>query len=111
MFNSSSTLITLDFYQKYRPQASQKELVNAGRISTILLVLFSLLGYRSFKIMPFSNQLFLYLQSIQAYISPPIAAVFLLGIFIKRLKWAWGDGCSHIWFCDWFVAFSVRNVL
>lgn len=86
MFNSSSTLITLDFYQKYRPQASQKELVNAGRISTILLVLFSLLWIPVIQSGALSNQLFLYLQSIQAYISPPIAAVFLLGIFIKRLN-------------------------
>ncbi|QQS29599.1 MAG: sodium:solute symporter [Sphingobacteriales bacterium] len=86
MFNSSSTLITLDFYQKFRPNAGQKELVNAGRISTMLLVLFSLLWIPVIQSGALSNQLFLYLQSIQAYISPPIAAVFLLGIFIKRLN-------------------------
>jgi SSS family solute:Na+ symporter len=33
-----------------------------------------------------SGELYKYLQSVQAYISPPIAAVFLLGIFMKRLN-------------------------
>ena len=33
-----------------------------------------------------SSQLYVYLQSVQAYISPPIAAVFLLGIFWRRVN-------------------------
>ena len=32
-----------------------------------------------------SAQLYVYLQSVQAYISPPIAAVFLLGVFLGRV--------------------------
>lgn len=86
MFNSSSTLITLDFYKKYRPKATDRELVSVGRISTVLLVLISLLWVPVIQSGALSDQLFLYLQSVQAYISPPIAAVFLLGLFIKRLN-------------------------
>lgn len=84
VFNSCSTLITLDLYKKMRPTASEKQLVYVGQIATVFLVGFGLLWIPFMKY--FSNQLFLYLQSVQAYISPPIAAVFLFGIFWKRLN-------------------------
>ncbi len=84
VFNSCSTLITLDLYKKARPQATEKRLVLVGQFATALLVIFGLLWIPFMKY--FSNQLFLYLQSVQAYISPPIAAVFLFGIFFKRLN-------------------------
>ena len=41
-FNSSSTLLTIDFYQKYKPKATQKDLVRFGRIATVVLVVVSL---------------------------------------------------------------------
>lgn len=84
VFNSASTLVTLDFYKKIRPQASEDQLVNFGRIATGIMVLLGLLW------VPFihyiSNQLYIYLQSVQAYISPPIAACFVLGILWPRLN-------------------------
>lgn len=84
VFNSCSTLITLDLYKKMRPNATERQLVTIGQGATVLLVGFGLLWIPFMKY--FSNQLFLYLQSVQAYISPPIAAVFLFGIFWKRLN-------------------------
>jgi SSS family solute:Na+ symporter len=84
VFNSSSTLFTMDFYKKLRPAASEKRLVFVGRVATTLMVILGLLW------IPFMNrissQLYVYLQSVQAYISPPIAAVFLLGVFWKRVN-------------------------
>src|SRR5262252_2931921 len=84
VFNSASTLVTLDFYKKIRPQASENQLVNFGRIATGIMVLLGLLW------VPFihyiSSQLYIYLQSVQAYISPPIAACFVLGILWPRLN-------------------------
>ena len=84
VFNSASTLVTLDFYKKIRPQASEGQLVNFGRIATGIMVLLGLLW------VPFihyiSSQLYIYLQSVQAYISPPIAACFVLGILWPRLN-------------------------
>lgn len=84
VFNSSSTIFTMDFYKKIRPAASDRHLINVGRVATIVMVGLSLLW------IPFmdriSSQLWIYLQSVQAYISPPIAAVFLLGVFWKRLN-------------------------
>ena len=81
-FNSSSTLLTIDFYQKFKPKASEKDLVRFGRMATIILVLLSL-GWIPFMESLMGGGIFHYLQSVQAYISPPIAAVFLLGLFFK----------------------------
>ena len=84
-FNSSSTLLTIDFYQKYRPNATEEDLVKFGRIATIVLVVVSL-GWIPFMNALMGGGIFHYLQSIQAYISPPIAAVFLLGLFYKWIN-------------------------
>lgn len=84
VFNSSSTIFTMDFYKKFKPEASERELVNVGRVATVLMVLLGLAW------IPFigriSSQLWIYLQSVQAYVSPPIAAVFLFGLFWKRIN-------------------------
>ncbi|MBI3951953.1 MAG: sodium/solute symporter [Acidobacteria bacterium] len=82
VFNSSSTIFTIDFYHKMRPSASERELVHVGRLATIIIVVLGLLWIPFMKYI--SNQLYVYLQSVQAYISPPIAAVFLIGVFWKR---------------------------
>lgn len=84
VFNSCSTLITWDVYKKMNPGASERRLVWVGRLSTVALVVLGLAW------IPFveaaEGGLYVYIQSIQAYISPPIAAVFLLGLFWSRLN-------------------------
>lgn len=84
VFNSTSTLITWDIYKKLQPAASERKLVWVGRVATTTLVVFGLLW------IPFmqriSGQLYQYLQSVQAYIAPPITAVFLLGLLWSRLN-------------------------
>ena len=84
-FNSSSTLLTIDFYQKYRPNATQKDLVRFGQLATVVLVIVSL-GWIPFMKSLMGGGIFHYLQSVQAYISPPIAAVFLFGLFYKWIN-------------------------
>src|SRR5579863_5725969 len=84
VFNSASTLVTLDFYKKIRPEASEGQLVNFGRIATGVMVLLGLLWVPFIHLI--SSQLYIYLQSVQAYISPPIAACFVLGILWPRLN-------------------------
>lgn len=84
-FNSSSTLFTIDFYKQARPQAPEKELVWVGQIATVVLVLISL-GWIPFMKTLMGGGIFHYLQSIQAYISPPIAAVFLFGLYYKWIN-------------------------
>ena len=84
VFNSASTLVTLDFYKKIRPDASEARLVNMGRIATGVMVLLGLLWVPFIHLI--SSQLYIYLQSVQAYISPPIASCFVLGILWTRLN-------------------------
>jgi len=84
VFNSTSTLITLDVYKKLRPEASEARLVWVGRLSTAVLVGFGLLWIPLMQLI--SGQLYQYIQSVQAYIAPPIAAVFLLGVLWQRVN-------------------------
>jgi SSS family solute:Na+ symporter len=84
VFNSCSTLFTIDVYKKLRPETPEKRLINIGRIATTIVVI---LGIAWIPIMQgISLTLYEYLQSVQAYIAPPITAVFLLGIFFKRIN-------------------------
>ena len=82
VFNSCATLITWDVYRELRPKASDRQLVLVGQASTAVLVGLGLLWIPLMRLI--SGQLYQYLQSVQAYISPPIAAVFLLGVFWRR---------------------------
>jgi SSS family solute:Na+ symporter len=84
VFNSCSTVITWDLYRKWRPEASEKHLVRVGQSATVVLVICGLLWIPLMA--NISDELYKYLQSVQAYISPPIAAVFLLGVTMKRLN-------------------------
>jgi SSS family solute:Na+ symporter len=84
VFNSASTLVTLDFYKKIRPESSERQLVTFGRVATGGMVLLGLLWVPFIHLL--SAQLYIYLQSVQAYISPPIAACFIFGILWPRLN-------------------------
>lgn len=84
VFNSCSTLFTVDVYKKLKPETSEKDLLRIGRIATAIVVV---LGIAWIPIMQnISGVLYEYLQSVQSYIAPPITAVFLLGIFYKRIN-------------------------
>lgn len=86
VFNSASTLVTLDFYKKLRPHVDERSLVLFGRVMTGVMVLLGLAWVPFIHLI--SSQLYVYLQSVQAYISPPIAACFVLGILWPRLNGA-----------------------
>jgi len=82
LFNSSATLFTVDFYQKYRPLAPEKELVRVGRIATTVVVVLGVLWIPVMK--GLGKVLYAYLQDVQSLLAPGIAAVFLLGIASKK---------------------------
>ena len=86
-FNASSTLFTMDLYQKLRPKSSQHELVWMGRVATAAMVLVALLWI---PVIEGARGLYEYLQSVQGYLAPPIFTVFFFGIFHKRLN---AKGC------------------
>lgn len=83
VFNASSTLFTMDFYSKFRPDASEEHLVWMGRLATVVMVLIGLLWI---PVIQGSRGLYDYLQGVQAYLAPPIFVVFFFGIFFKRLN-------------------------
>jgi SSS family solute:Na+ symporter len=85
MFNSTSTLLTIDIYKKIKPDANERTTVNFGRITTAIMVLLGLLWIPFIGLLS-DNRMYVYLQSVQAYVSPPIAACFLFGIFWKRVN-------------------------
>jgi SSS family solute:Na+ symporter len=104
VFNSASTMVTLDFYQKVRPAASERELVNFGRTATGAMVVLGLLWVPFIHLL--SSQLYIYLQSVQAYVSPPIAVCFIFGILWPRMN---GTGAISSLLTG-FVMGSVRFV-
>jgi SSS family solute:Na+ symporter len=81
VFNACSTLFTVDLYQKWRPQASQKQLVRTGRLATIACVV---LGLAWIPVIRGAHGLYGYLQAVQSYLAPPIFVVFFLGVFWRR---------------------------
>src|SRR5690349_8904022 len=105
VFNSASTLVTLDFYKKIKPDATERQLVGFGRVMTGVMVVLGLAWVPFIHLI--SSQLYIYLQSVQGYISPPIAACFILGILWPRLN-AQGAISSLL---SGFVLGSVRFVL
>nr|XP_033702494.1 sodium/glucose cotransporter 5 isoform X2 [Tursiops truncatus] len=100
IFNSSSTLFTMDIWKWLRPRARERELLLVGRSAphraplTLLLthpprlVTVVLIGV-SVAWIPVlqgsnSGQLFIYMQSVTSSLAPPVTAVFVLGIFWRR---------------------------
>ncbi len=85
LFNSCASLFTVDIYEKIKPNQSEKHLVTVGRFATSIIVL---LGMAWIPVMykVAGGGLYIYLQSVQGYLAPPITAVFLLGLFWKRIN-------------------------
>src|SRR5580700_6826995 len=89
VFNACSTLFTVDLYQKWRPKASQRELVRTGRMATGIMVVIALAWIPVIKN---AHGLYTYLQAVQGYLAPPIFVVFFFGVFFKRL-----NGAGALW--------------
>jgi SSS family solute:Na+ symporter len=87
VFNACSTLFTVDLYSKWKPQASQHQIVRTGRIATAVMVFIALMWI---PVIQGARGLYNYLQSVQSYLAPPIFVVFFFGVFWKRLN---AKGC------------------
>ena len=87
VFNACSTLFTMDFYSRLKPNASQQQLVWIGRVATAVMVVIGLLWI---PVIQGGRGLYDYLQGVQSYLAPPIFVVFFLGVFNKRLN---AKGC------------------
>ena len=82
VFNVTATLFTNDFYKVKHPTASERELVLVGRLATAVIVFTAILSIPMIRII--SSQMYIYLQGLQAFISPPIVVIFLMGLLLKK---------------------------
>ncbi len=87
VFNACSTLFTVDLYQKYRPAATQTQIVRTGRTATTIMVIIALAWI---PVVQGAHSLYDYLQAVQGYLAPPIFVVFFFGVFWHRLN---AKGC------------------
>jgi len=85
LFNSVSTLFTVDVYQKLKPDTPQRQLVTIGRITTVCMTALGLIWVPIMKAIA-GGGLYQYIQSVQSFLAPPIVAVFLLGLCWKRMN-------------------------
>lgn len=97
VFHASSTLFTMDLYNKLKPQATEKELVMMGRVAVVVMIIIGLLWI---PVIQGSRGLYDYLQGVQAYLAPPIFVVFFMGIYNKRLN---KQGCLAALFTGIFL--------
>jgi solute:Na+ symporter, SSS family len=87
VFNACSTLFTVDLYTKWKPAATQHQIVRTGRTATVVMVLIALAWI---PVVKGAHGLYEYLQAVQGYLAPPIFVVFFFGVFFKRLN---AKGC------------------
>ncbi|MDZ7271683.1 MAG: sodium:solute symporter [candidate division KSB1 bacterium] len=83
VFNASATLFTIDFYSRFRPEASQRHLVWVGRMATTVMVV---IGLFWIPVIRGGKGLYDYLQGVQSYLAPPIFVVFFMGVFWRRMN-------------------------
>lgn len=79
--NSSATLVSVDIVKRNNPQVSDKSQVRIGRWTAFLVMVAAILW--SPMIEKFTS-IFDAINEILARLSPPIACVFILGVFWKR---------------------------
>ncbi|NXA38362.1 SC5AA protein, partial [Eudromia elegans] len=83
VFNSSSTLFTMDIWRRLRPAASERELLLVGRAVTVALVALSVVWIPVLQSSS-GGQLYVYIQAVTSCLAPPVTAVFLLAVFWPR---------------------------
>nr|CAH0112056.1 unnamed protein product [Daphnia galeata] len=83
IFNSSSTIFTMDIWTRIRKNPSDIELLIVGRLFVLVLVAVSILWIPVIQASQ-GGQLFVYIQNITSYLAPPVCAVYLLAFFVPR---------------------------
>lgn len=83
IFNSSSTIFTIDIWTRLRPKAKERELMVVGRVFILMLVAFSVFWISIIQA-SHGGRLVDYIHSMTSYLSPPLCAVFLLAVTWPR---------------------------
>ncbi|KAK2151177.1 hypothetical protein LSH36_373g02076 [Paralvinella palmiformis] len=85
IFNSSSTVFTIDIWKKIRRNAKDTELMIVSRLCVIVLVGISIAWIPVIQVSQ-GSQLFVYIQQITSYLSPPVCAVYMLALLSHRVN-------------------------
>jgi len=84
LLNSASSIFTMDLYKRHlRKNASPKEIVTVGRITTTIFMLLGCI-IAPFLASPKFGGIFKYIQMFQGFISPGIVTVFVFGLIVKK---------------------------
>ncbi len=99
--NAAASLLTMDFIRPLRPDISGRRLLGVGRALTAVLILVA--AFYAPLIAQFGS-LFQYFQATLSYIVPPIVAVYLGGLFWRRLS---GGGAFWAIICGLTVGIAL----
>ncbi|MDE6151539.1 MAG: sodium/solute symporter [Prevotella sp.] len=87
MFNSTSTLFTMDIYKQFiNKNASERQLVTVGRITSVCALLIALIAV--YPLMGGIDQAFQFIQEYSAFVYPGVVVIFGLGLLWKRASGA-----------------------
>ena len=93
MFNSTSTLFTMDIYKQFiNKNASEKKLVNVGRMTSISALIIALIAV--YPLMGGIDQAFQFIQEYSAFVYPGVVVIFGLGLLWKRASGAAAVVCA-----------------
>lgn len=79
--NASSTLITMDFVRRWRPDLPDRTLVKISRYTTIVVAILAVSWAPQIERF---GSLWQYVQGVLAYVVPPVTALYLVGLFWPR---------------------------
>jgi solute:Na+ symporter, SSS family len=108
MFNSASSLITMDVIKVLKPTLTDRQLVRAGRLSTAGLMVFAVAWAPQLH---WFASLWQYLQAVLAYTVPPVVAVFVVGLFWKGATANGAAAALRIGFLVGLALFLINVVL
>ena len=108
LFNSSAALFTVDVYEKLRPGQSERHLLTVGRVATVVVVGCGMVWIPVMARIS-DGGLYQYLQSVQGYLAPPITAVFLLGLFWKRMNAAGATAALVVGFVLGMIKLTLQS--
>jgi SSS family solute:Na+ symporter len=79
--NSTATLVAYDLFKRYKPGLKDHQLVRIGKITTVVGTILAIIVSPLFG---HYTTIFEGINKLISYVSPPVTAVFLLGILWKR---------------------------
>ncbi|MBD2841899.1 sodium:solute symporter [Erythrobacter rubeus] len=88
--NSASTLVTMDFVRRAKPDLDSRQLMYVGRVVMVCFLIFAIVWA---PVISNFRSIFAYIQAMFSYAVPPVVALFVVGLFWRRANSAGGFAC------------------